>query len=158
MNVQVELLVPDPGPSRLSQPESFAAVTFSKLTNTPGHSSGKHKKLVTSSDPHIALAQLEARSAKLAQLPLEKRAELEERDRLAKAEIRASGGKVYDDVGRLKKAIKRKDAQKLKSKKNWSVNVAATLPLDAIMAFCRCLLTSADWMLFDLQGRRRRTR
>jgi len=117
--VQVELLVPDPGPSRLSQPDSFATVTFSKLTNTPGHPSGKHKKLVTSSDPHIALAQLEARSAKLAQLPPEKRAELEERDRLAKAEIRASGGKVYDDVSRLKKAIKRKDAQKLKSKKNW---------------------------------------
>lgn len=124
MEAQVELVVPDPGPSRLSQSDSFAAVTFSKLAHAPTHSSGKHKKLVTSSDPHTALSQLEARSAKLAQLPPKKFAELEERDRLAKAEIRVSGGKVYDDVSRLKKAIKRKDTQKLKSKKDWSVNLA----------------------------------
>ena len=80
------------------------------------------KKLVTSSDPHIALAQIQARNARLAELPADKRAELEERDRLAKAEIRASGGKVFDDVARLKKAVKRKDGEKLKSKKAWYVH------------------------------------
>lgn len=143
MAIKVELVVPDPGPSRLSKQDSFATVTFSKLTNTLTHPPTKHKKLVTSSDPHTALAQLEARSAKLAQLSSEKRAELEERDRLAKAEIRASGGKVYDDVSRLRKAIKKQDAVKLKSKKGWSVNLAMH-PLNVIMASYRCLPISAD--------------
>lgn len=117
---KVELVVPDPGPSRPKN-DALANVNFSKIASSPHQTSVKSKKLVTSSDPHIALAQLQARATKLALLPAEKRAELEERDRLAKAEIRASGGKVYDDVSRLKKAVKRKDSEKLKSKKGWYV-------------------------------------
>ncbi|KAF8324037.1 hypothetical protein DL93DRAFT_2123647 [Clavulina sp. PMI_390] len=115
---KVQLVVPEAGPSR-PKPDVLANVTFSKILSSQPPSI-KNKKFVTSSDPHTALAQLEARNAKLAQLTPEKRAEIEERDRLAKAEIRASGGKVYDDIARLKKAVKRKDAEKLKSKKGWA--------------------------------------
>lgn len=88
-----------------------------------GPSSKQAKRFMTSSDPHTALAQITARTQKLATLPAEKRAEIEERDRLAKAEIRASGGKVLDDVSRLKKAVKRKESEKSKSKKAWHVTV-----------------------------------
>jgi len=120
---KVQLLVPDPVPSHSAGPrgppehDALATVSFSNLTGVAG--STKRNKLAVSSDPHTALSQLTARAAKLAALPEDKRAEYEERDRLAKAEIRAGGGKVRDDVSRLKKAIKRKDGEKLKSKKGW---------------------------------------
>lgn len=123
--LQVQLVVPEPSSgsshgasNKAPSNDVLANVNFSNIAGTTPHDSKKHK---VSSDPHTALAQLNARAAKLAALPAEKRAEYEERDRLAKAEIRAAGGKIRDDPARLKKAIKRKEGDKAKSKKGWYV-------------------------------------
>ncbi|ODN82631.1 hypothetical protein L202_00929 [Cryptococcus amylolentus CBS 6039] len=63
---------------------------------------------------------LENQKAKLAALPEDKRKEAEEKERWAKAEERASGGKVADQEKVLKNAVKRKEKGKAKSGKEWS--------------------------------------
>jgi len=83
-------------------------------------SSSKSKAPLKSlSNPAQALAHLEKHHAKLASLPEEKRKEIEERERWAKAEERAKGGKVADQEGTLKKAVKRLEKKKSKSGKEW---------------------------------------
>ncbi len=52
-------------------------------------------------------------------MPEEKRKEIEERERWAKAEERARGGKVHDQEKELKKAVKRGEKGKMKSGKEW---------------------------------------
>lgn len=96
----------------------MATVTFSALA---GSSSKKGHRLKTSSNPVQALEQLAARKEKLAALPEDKRKSIEERDKWEKAEARMEGVKLFDDETRLKKAVKRVEKQKDKSKKNWSV-------------------------------------
>ena len=109
-------MVPEP-PREPPMKHDEATFTFSAIS---GPSTSKHhKRLVTTSDPHRALSQVTAREKKLASLPEEKRAEAKERDRFAKAELRITGVKVKDDVTRLKKAVKRKERGKEKSKKEW---------------------------------------
>ena len=51
----------------------------------------------------------------------EQRKEAEERERWAKAEERAKGGKVADQEGTLKRAVKRLEKKKSKSGKEWCV-------------------------------------
>lgn len=91
-------------------------VAFSALA---GSTSKKAARLKTSSNPAQALTQLTARKEKLAALPEEKRKSVENRERWTKAEARVEGVKVKDNEGQLKKAIKRKEKEKVRSKKNW---------------------------------------
>ncbi|KAI0031757.1 surfeit locus protein 6-domain-containing protein, partial [Vararia minispora EC-137] len=114
---KTQLLVSDPAPS--GPQSSYTSVSFSTLTDADPSSSKKAQRLKTSSNPSQALAQLSARKEKLAALPDEKRARAEERAKWEKAEARMEGAKVHDDEGRLKKAAKRVEKEKARSKKNW---------------------------------------
>jgi len=110
--------VPDPPPeSKGHVPQaSTTHVTFSALAGSP---SKKAQSLKTLSNPSQALEQLAARKEKIAVLPEDKRKAIEEREKWAKAEARLEGVKVRDDEGRLKKAVKRKERDGLKSRKAW---------------------------------------
>jgi hypothetical protein len=99
-------------------------VAFSAIA---GSSSKKAAALKTASNPNQALSQLAARKEKLESMPEDKRKMIEDKTRWAKAEARIEGVKVKDDEGRLKKAVKRKEKEKTKSKKSWWVanNIAS---------------------------------
>jgi len=109
-------VVPEP-PREPPMKRDETTFAFSAISGPS--TSKRHKKVVTTSDPHQALAQVTAREKKLASLPEEKQAEVKERERFAKAELRVAGVKVKDDVPRLKRAVKRKEREKTKSKKDW---------------------------------------
>lgn len=94
-------------------------VAFSTLA---GSTSKKAAQFKTASNPTQALTQLASRKEKLTALPEEKRKTVEERERWSKAEARVEGVKVNDNEGHLKKAIKRKEKEKVRSKKKWSVS------------------------------------
>ena len=96
---------------------TMATVSYSSLAG----SSKKGQQFKTTSDPQQALLQLASRKEKLASMPEEKRKEVEDREKWAKAEARLDGIKVHDDESRLKKAAKRKEKEKSRSKKDWYV-------------------------------------
>ena len=95
----------------------YTNVTFSSITGAPK----KGQQFRTTANPRQALDQIAARKEKLANLPEEKRAVVEEKEKWAKVEAKLEGVKVRDDEGRLKKAAKRREKEKSKSKKSWSV-------------------------------------
>ena len=121
--LQTQLLVPDIG-SASNRPTHGpqAALTNVSFSTLAGSSSKKGQHLKTSANPSQALEQLAARKEKLAVLPDEKRKAIEEREKWEKAEARLEGVKVRDDEGRLKKAVKKKEKEKGKSKKAWCVS------------------------------------
>ncbi|KAG8761398.1 hypothetical protein FRC14_004803 [Serendipita sp. 396] len=98
--------------------DNTTQIKFSSLANDSGKNK-LSKKLQTSSDPKQALAQIAAREERLKNMPEEKRKAIEENDKWAKAEARMDGIKVKDDPTRLKKAVKRQEHEKTKSKKDW---------------------------------------
>ncbi|KAK0486177.1 surfeit locus protein 6-domain-containing protein [Armillaria novae-zelandiae] len=118
---KTQLLVPDEPSSSRKAPSrgpqaNFTNVAFSTIAGT---SSKKGSHLKTSADPTQALEQLEARKERLGALPEDKRKAIEEKDKFEKAEARLEGVKLKDDEGRLKKAAKRKEKEKVKNKKAW---------------------------------------
>ncbi|KAG1722680.1 surfeit locus protein 6-domain-containing protein [Suillus paluster] len=120
--IKNQLLVPElpatsKGPSASRHTDGpLVNVSFSAVA---GSSSKKAASLKTSSNPTQALSQLAARKEKLDSMPEDKRKVIEDKSRWAKAEARLEGVKVKDDEGRLKKAVKRKEKEKAKSKKSW---------------------------------------
>ncbi|ODN75669.1 hypothetical protein L198_08126 [Cryptococcus wingfieldii CBS 7118] len=110
---KTQLIVPQL-PAHQEDSLSFPSVSL------PSSSSGPKSQYKRIANPSQALAHLENQKAKLAALPEEKRKEAEERERWAKAEERASGGKVADQEKVLKNAVKRKEKGKAKSGKEWS--------------------------------------
>lgn len=93
----------------------MTTVSYSSLAGP----SKKGQQLKTTSDPQQALQQLASRKEKLATMPEEKRKAIEDKEKWAKAEARLEGVKIHDDESRLKKAAKRKEKGKSKSKKEW---------------------------------------
>ncbi|KXN85271.1 Surfeit locus protein 6 [Leucoagaricus sp. SymC.cos] len=119
-STKTQLLVPDNTDPRTRHTGPESKVTNVTFGNIVGQSSSKKTdKLKTTSDPQQALEQLAARKAKLAELPEGKRKAIEEKEKWDKAEARLEGAKIRDDEARLKKAAKRKEKTKLKSKKAW---------------------------------------
>ncbi|KAI8989106.1 surfeit locus protein 6-domain-containing protein [Trametes punicea] len=121
---KTQLLVPETSKAGAPPPgqdpaSKYTSVAFSALAS--GSSASKHKKNLptTASNPTQALSQLAAHKEKLAALPEEERAARAEREKWEKANARIEGVKVHDDEARLKKAVKRKEKAKLKSKKAW---------------------------------------
>lgn len=124
------MLVPDTGKAPAHDPSSkFTSVTFANLSSVGASTSAqaltkaKIKKSLptTASNPTQALSKLAAHKEKLAALPEDERAVRAEREKWEKAGARVEGVKVHDDEARLKKAVKRKEKVKLKSKKAWCV-------------------------------------
>ena len=71
------------------------------------------------SDPKTALLKVQAQKQRLNDLDPEKRKDIAEKEQWLTARRRVEGEKIRDDEAILKKAIKRKDAQKRKSEKAW---------------------------------------
>jgi len=95
---------------------SMTTVAFSALADAPVK---VPKKLKTASDPKQAVAQLQARADRLANLPADKREAIQQTDQWYKAGVRMEGAKVKDDITKLRKAVKRAEHEKVKSKKEW---------------------------------------
>ncbi|KAL6898799.1 SURF6 domain-containing protein [Trichoderma evansii] len=71
------------------------------------------------SDPKTALLKVQNEKKRIEELDTEKRKDIEEKESWLNARRRAQGEKVHDDEAMLKKAVKRKEANKKKSEKAW---------------------------------------
>ncbi|TRM65489.1 surfeit locus protein 6-domain-containing protein [Schizophyllum amplum] len=120
-----------------SPPPSAHASTSNSRNNTTTNvafntidGAVKQGKKTVSNNPTNLLSHLQAQKSKLEALPADKRAQISEKNRWARAEARLTGEKnpgiaVAEDGGedteekKLKKAVKRKEKEKVKSAKAW---------------------------------------
>ena len=119
--LQTQLIVPDEGHAARHRQGPQSSLTNVAFSSIAGSSSTKGQRLKTTANPQQALQQLATRKEKLSTMPDGKREAIQERQKWEKAEARLEGVKVHDDESRLKKAAKRKEKEKGKSKKEWYV-------------------------------------
>lgn len=121
---QTQLLVTN-GASSHSKLDSRSQLTNVAFSSIAESSSSNHKgsRLKGSSNPAQALQQLTSWKEKLSSLPEERRKQVEEREKWEKAAARMEGAKVFDDEVRLRRAAKRNEKEKAKSKRAWCVFV-----------------------------------
>lgn len=106
-------------------PESERNFNFGKVAwddqQLEGNLSGflESRKKKGKSDAKTALDAAQKKQARIKGLDEEKRKDIQEKDLWLAAKKRAQGEKVYDDVGLLKKSLKRQMKQKEKSKQEW---------------------------------------
>ena len=132
------MIVPQPAKAKAdTDGVSYQAVSLPSTTK-------QKAPLKALSNPSQALAHLEKHNSKLASLPEEKRKEIEERERWAKAEERARGGKVADEEKTLKKAVKRLEKTKSKSGKEWYVFPLEILSITGLHLSSRYHFTMSD--------------
>lgn len=101
---------------------SFGRVNFAdgqQLSADLSHVQGAPRKRGPQ-DAATAIAASEKKAARIAGLDSQKRADIEEKDMWLNAKKKAHGEKVRNDTNLLKKTLKRKNEQKLKSSKEWN--------------------------------------
>lgn len=106
-------------------PESERNFNFGRVAwdgqQLEGNLSGflESRKKKGKSDAKTALDAAQKKQARINGLDEEKRKDIQEKDLWLAAKKRAQGEKVFDDVGLLKKSLKRQQKQKDKSKQEW---------------------------------------
>ena len=116
--MQTQLIVPELSRDQDQDNLSFPAVSLPSASSTKSQ-----PPLKALPNPSQALAHLTKHKSQLASLPEKRRRAAEEREKWAKAEERAGGGKVADQEGVLRKAVKRAEKGKAKSGKEWLVSL-----------------------------------
>ncbi|KIY50976.1 hypothetical protein FISHEDRAFT_71276 [Fistulina hepatica ATCC 64428] len=131
---KTQLLVsasPPPGNAAVASSSKSKGEVSVAFNTTIGavSSKSKRKNAVSANQPAVLLQQLQAQKSRLLALPEDARRNAEERRRWARAAARMEGAKnpgiatVSDDADgeerKLKKAIKRKEKEKERSKKAW---------------------------------------
>jgi hypothetical protein len=107
-------------------PENERNFNFGKVAwdgqQLEGNLSGflEQRKKKGKSDAKTALEAAQKKQARINGLDEEKRKDILEKDAWLAAKKRAQGEKVFNDVGLLKKSLKRQQKQKEKSTKEWS--------------------------------------
>ncbi|KAF2134655.1 SURF6-domain-containing protein [Dothidotthia symphoricarpi CBS 119687] len=100
---------------------NFGKVAWEDGQQLQGSLSGflENRKKKGKSDAKTALEAAQKKHARISGLDETKRKDIEEKDLWLNAKKRAQGEKVHDDVGLLKKSLKRQLKQKEKSKQEW---------------------------------------
>jgi len=108
-------------PKVIAEDLQFGVFDFGVDSATPAYIEEKKKRSATLyKSPKALLNQVKAAKEKLSKMDdKEKKRKIEETEAWEKAEMRAKGEKVYDDVQLLKKSVKRKDKKKENSAKFW---------------------------------------
>lgn len=105
----------------------FAPADAVRAVDSTERKRKRERPSMSSGDPSVALAAIENRKKFLSTHSVEARERAEDRDRWTAMAARAGGEKVYDDETKLKKAIKKREKVKERSKDKWCVVICASL-------------------------------